>query len=92
MIDRTLRAAGALFVAAWFLWLAGAGLGAWFSADDMMNLYGAWSTPWWRLVRANVLFFGADIRPLGALWYRTVFAAAGFDPWAFHAAAFAALA
>ena len=82
---------GALFLAAWFLGLAGGGLFAWFSGDDLMNLYGAWSTPAWRLAADCVAFSSAAFRPLGALWYRAVFALAGFDPLAFHAAAFAIL-
>ena len=91
MIDRILYLGGALFLAVWFLWLAGDGLNAWFSGDDLMNLYGAWSTPVWRLAADCVVFSGATFRPLGALWYRTVFALAGFDPLAFHAVAFAFL-
>ena len=90
-IDRILFAGGAIFLAAWFFRLAGDGLYAWFSGDDLMNLYGAWSTPVWRLAAGCVIFSDATFRPLGALWYRTVFALAGFDPLAFHAAAFVIL-
>lgn len=86
-----LSAAVALALAAWFCRHAGAGLHAWFSGDDLMNLYAAWTTSWARLLAGNLWFFGPDIRPLGALWYRAIFAVAGFEPLAFHAAAFALL-
>jgi len=90
-IDRILCAAGSLFIAAWFLALAGDGIRAWFSGDDLMNLYSAWTSPVTKLLGAAIWFFGPGIRPLGSLWYRVVFALAGFHPLAFHASAFAIL-
>ena len=48
-----------------------------FDTDDMMNLYGAWHN------------FAGQVRPAGALFYRSVFEVAGFNPIAFHAAAYA---
>jgi len=84
-------AALALLLAAWFFRHAGAGLFGWFSGDDLMNLHGAWTASWGKLAAGNLFFFGPDIRPLGALWYRLVFAVAGFEPMAFHAGALALL-
>ena len=82
-IDRFLFFGGTFFLFAWFGALAGPGLTAWFSGDDLMNLYGAWTAPAWGLLES---------RPLGTLWYRAIFAAAGFDPLPFHAAAWCILA
>ncbi|MBI2687297.1 MAG: hypothetical protein HYX27_13340 [Acidobacteria bacterium] len=47
-----------------------------FDTDDMMNLYGAWHR------------FGDQVRPAGAIFYRTIFDVAGFQPLAFHIAGF----
>ncbi len=70
-----LAAGGCLFA------LAGDGVRAYFTPDDMMNLYGAWSfSP-----------LAAD-RPVGALFYRGLFALFGLHPLPYRLAAFALLA
>ncbi len=48
---------------------AGDGLFAYFTPDDMMNLYGAWFRP---VIEAD--------RPMGAIFYRGLFAAFGLNP------------
>ena len=53
-------------------------LGLYFDNDDMMNLYLAWSKP-----LAEVL------RPVGGLFYRAMFAMAGFNPVPFRIAVLA---
>ncbi len=53
-----------------FVW---PGLKLYFDNDDMMNLYFAWSRP-----------LLSSYRPLGALFYRTMFALAGFHPLPFR--------
>ena len=79
---RYCRVAGAsLTIAAVFLFLAGDGLSAYFTPDDMMNLYGAWFRP--------VLEQG---RPLGALVYRAIFAVFGLDPLPYRMVCFLLLA
>src|SRR5262249_42723875 len=52
----------------------GDGLFSYFTPDDMMNLYGAWFRP---LAEAD--------RPLGALFYRAIFAMAGLNPMPYRA-------
>lgn len=75
-------------VGAYFLALAQNSLRVYFSPDDLMNLYRAWLWPPGTLVKANLLFFlnSPFGRPMGALWYRTIFRFAGFHPFWFHAA------
>jgi hypothetical protein len=58
-----------LAVAAIFLLFAGDGLAAYFTPDDMMNLYGAWFLP-----------LAGQERPIGALVYRVIFAGFGLNP------------
>jgi hypothetical protein len=72
--------AAALTIAANFLTFAGDGLSAYFTPDDMMNLYGAWFRP---LVEQD--------RPLGTLVYRGLFAAFGLDPLPYRVLCFALL-
>lgn len=77
-LSTTLRGrAGAIGATAVVLGLlakfAGDGLRAYFTPDDMMNLYGAWFQP----------LSSAD-RPLGALYYRAMFAGFGLNPLAYR--------
>jgi hypothetical protein len=69
MRQRFFSAAAALAIFALFLAFAGDGIRAYFTPDDMMNLYGAWFRP---LLEAD--------RPLGALVYRGLFGAFGLNP------------
>jgi hypothetical protein len=71
----------ALAVGGCFFALAGDGIRAYFTPDDMMNLYGAWSSS----------PLAAD-RPVGALFYRSFFALFGLHPLPYRLAAFALLA
>src|ERR1700694_4277085 len=84
--DRILFAAAALLIPAYFFLLVRPSLGAFFTRDDLMNLYRSWSFPAGLLVKANVLFFWASpfYRPLPSLWYRVVFHFAGFHALPFH--------
>lgn len=73
----------ALAVCGLFFVFAGDGIGAYFTPDDMMNLYRAWSAS-----PAGLL--GQD-RPLGQALYRALFSLAGLHPVPFRLAAFALL-
>ena len=77
------RLAVALVVGGLFFVFAGDGIGAYFTPDDMMNLYRAWSAS-----PAGLL--GQD-RPLGQVLYRALFSLAGLHPLPFRLAAFALL-
>ena len=69
-----------LLIAGVFLGFSGDGLRAYFTPDDMMNLYGAWFRP-----------LAESDRPVGALFYRALFAAFGFNPLPYRIACFAIL-
>jgi len=79
-------AAAALLISTYFFLLVRPSLGAFFTRDDLMNLYRSWSFPAALLLKANVLFFWASpfYRPLPSLWYRVVFHFAGFHALPFH--------
>jgi len=84
--DRLLFAAGAFLIAAYFLILTRFSFRAYFTPDDMLNLYRAWKFPASLLVKGNLLFFRVYpfYRPLGSAWYRVLFHFAGFRPLPFH--------
>jgi hypothetical protein len=64
-----------LVLLGYYLFFVWPGLRLYFDNDDMMNLYFAWSKP--------IL---SSYRPLGALFYRTMFDLAGFHPLPFRIA------
>jgi hypothetical protein len=80
--------AGAIVVLyyCFFTWRS---VGLYFDQDDMMNLYFAWTQPLTELLTNIVLYWRDPLRPLGAGFYRSVFAAAGFHPLPFRLACLA---
>jgi len=68
-MPRTLAIAAVLTILGIFALFAGDGLFAYFTPDDMMNLYDSWFRP-----------LSDTDRPLGMLVYRGLFAVAGFNP------------
>ncbi len=82
-------AAATVFIAGYFLAFAGRGVWAYFDPDDMMNLYGWWSEPAWKLARAIVLWFLPAYRPVGGAFYTPLFALFGFNPLPYRVVAFA---
>jgi hypothetical protein len=82
-------AAIALVLAAWFLANTWRGLLVPFTNDDLMNLYGAWTLPAWKLLVANLSPFTAVYRPLGSALYRIVYLCAGLHPLPFRVVAYA---
>jgi hypothetical protein len=66
-----------LLVAGVFLAFAGDGLRAYFTPDEMMNLYGAWFRP-----------LAESRRPVGDLFYRVLFAVAGLNPLPYRVACY----
>jgi dolichyl-phosphate-mannose-protein mannosyltransferase len=73
------------------LWLAADGFKAYFSGDDGMNLHtlhGYWTKPFWQIIVSNILFFIPEYRPMGGLFYRSMYAAFGYNPLAFRVACF----
>lgn len=75
---RALPVLTALIVLAYYLFFVWPSLRMYFDNDDMMNLYLAWSKPVFD-----------SYRPLGALFYRSLFALFGFNPLPFRIACLA---
>ncbi len=73
-------------ILAFFLFFTWKSIFLYFDADDMYNLYMAWSKPLGQILTSNLFFWNGAFRPMGAVFYRTIFAAAGFDPLPFHVA------
>jgi hypothetical protein len=77
--EKLTGACAALSIAALFLAFAGDAIGAYFTPDDLMNVYGAWFRPW------------ETDRPLGAAFYRVLYAAFGLNPLPYRVGCFVLL-
>jgi hypothetical protein len=91
VVDRTLThraacAAGALIVLGYFLFFVWHGLSHHFAEDDMMNIHYYWSRGPWALLRGLVLFFTTYNRPIGGVFYFTLFHFFGLNPLPYHIA------
>ena len=86
--NRMVSALAGLSLVVYFLVLAGEGLFAYFSLDDLMNLYAAWTRPATDAIKGNILFFLGLYRPMGAAFYLALYAVAGFDPLPFRIACY----
>ncbi len=77
--------AGAI-VAIYFLVLTRDAWHAYFTQDDCANLHQALYFPLSSLLKGCVLWFqrASYARPLGGMWYRSIYAVAGFNPLPFH--------
>lgn len=81
-----------LLITAYFLALAGQGLSAGFTTDDVENLTTYWNQSPAALLKAVVFYFSPSYRPLGGLFfYRPLFAFAGFHPLPYRLLCFALL-
>jgi hypothetical protein len=86
--NRILSVLAGLCIVAYFLFLAGEGVFAYFSPDDLMNLYSAWTQPALAVIKGNILFFSGFYRPMGGVFYRALYAVAGFNPLPFRIACY----
>ena len=78
-MKRAERVALALLLAI-FTWFTWRGVVMFFSGDDMMNMYGAWTLNASRLGRSLIEIWIPIYRPLGAGVYRLFYAVFGFHP------------
>jgi hypothetical protein len=83
-LRRILYPLTAAAILAYFLFFTWKSLFLYFDQDDMYNLYMAWNKPAAQIVEANLLFWNGSFRPLGGIFYRDLFALAGFHPLPFH--------
>jgi len=75
----------------WFWLHSWRGLLVYFSNDDIMNLYWARETPFWRLVLSALAPFTTVYRPTGAVLYRCLYALFGLRPFPFRIVCYALL-
>lgn len=83
---RILAGLTVITVISYYFFFTAKSLGIFFDRDDMMNLYMAWTKPVSEILLANLLYWTDSARPLGELWYRAMFALAGFHPQPFRIA------
>jgi hypothetical protein len=86
-VRRVLYPVTAALILAYFLFFTWHSRLLYFDADDMNSLYFAWSKPLLQVVQENVLLWKGEYRPLVPLFYRGIFAVAGFNPLPFRLAA-----
>ncbi len=87
-------AAFALIFAYWF-YLSSEGLHAYFTGDDGMNLQALhhyWQKPYWQSVLDALAIATPAYRPVGGLFYRTLYPLFGFNPLPFRVACYVILA
>jgi hypothetical protein len=83
---RVLYPLTAAIILAYFFFFTWNSRHMYFDTDDMYALYFAWSKPLGQVVRENLYLWKGEFRPLGAFFYRGIFALAGFDPFPFRIA------
>jgi hypothetical protein len=86
-VRRILYPLTASVILGYFLFFTWKSLYMYFDTDDMYALYFAWSKPFGQVVRENLYLWKGEFRPLGAFFYRGIFALAGFNPLPFRIAA-----
>ncbi|MBL8174581.1 MAG: hypothetical protein JNK48_07925 [Bryobacterales bacterium] len=69
-----------ILVVVYFCVLAGDALLAHFAADDMMNMAAYHGLSAWELAFANLRFYSTFYRPLGGVYYASIFSFAGLNP------------
>jgi hypothetical protein len=67
------RIIAALLLAAFFWAFQGRALKSHFGPDEMMNIYGYWQPPLWKVLLANLTFWSNFVRPMVAVYYLPLF-------------------
>jgi hypothetical protein len=67
------RFAAAVLLAAFFWAFQGRALKSHFGPDEMMNIYGYWAPPLWKVLLANLTFWSNFVRPMAAVYYLPLF-------------------
>jgi hypothetical protein len=72
-----------------YFWsLAGDGLWSHFAADDPMNLAGYQTRGVWNVLRDTVVFFNGSYRPLGGVFYLSIYNLMHLDPFPYRTVVF----
>ncbi|HEY4088387.1 MAG TPA: glycosyltransferase family 39 protein [Bryobacteraceae bacterium] len=77
------------FLMGWLCSFAGAGLGARFTGDDLMNLHFHLTPSLSQLVLKNITFWSTEYRPMGGIFYASIYHLFGFHPLPFRVGCFA---
>jgi hypothetical protein len=67
------RIIAALLIAAFFWAFQSRALKSHFGPDEMMNIYGYWQPPLWKVLLANLTFWSNFVRPMAAVYYLPLF-------------------
>jgi hypothetical protein len=73
-----------VLICGWVIYVTSRALHNGFHPDDITNLYRAWEQPVAKLLAANLVPFTTVYRPLGSLYYLSVYSMWGLDPWHFR--------
>ena len=73
VLTKVPRIAAALLLAAFFWAFQGRALKSHFGPDELMNIYGYWQPPLWKVLLANLSFWSSFTRPLAAAYYLPLF-------------------
>ncbi len=76
---------------AYFLYFARGGVRAHFAADDMMNIGQPWARGFWLTVADNLRFWSTAVRPMGGLFYLSLYRMFGLNPLPYRIVALAFL-
>jgi hypothetical protein len=76
--------AGALLVLLYFCYFVLPSLGTRFRNDDALNIYYYWSRGFWALIQGIVLFFTTYYRPMGGVYFYSLYEIFGLDPLPYH--------
>jgi hypothetical protein len=75
---------GALVVLLYFSYFVLPGLHSRFNIDDPMNIYYVWSRGGWELLKGLLLFFTPYYRPMGGLFFFSLYGFFGLNPLPYH--------
>ena len=81
---RLFRAGFSLIVVSYFVQFASPSLSGRFNVDDPMNLYYYWSRGPWKLIVNLPLFFTTYQRPMGGVYFATLYGLFGLNPLPYH--------
>jgi hypothetical protein len=89
MTNRWKTAGAFLAILTFFLYFAREGVRTHFAADDMMNIGGPWVRGWWLTLADNLRFWSTVVRPMGGLFYISLYRMFGLNPLPYRIAALA---
>jgi hypothetical protein len=74
------RITAAVILVSFFIFFHARAVGAYFANDEMMNIFGYWDPPFWKVVLAQLAFWSKFYRPMGAVYYLPLYEIFGLNP------------